>query len=183
MPDNPPKHQRFFAELKRRRVFRVMASYGAAAFAGLQVADILVPVLELPESVTKVVALVLLIGFPVAVVLEWAFEMGPEGVREYAAIYHGMVKYIDDEVGRVLKKLDELGLADNTLVIFTTDHGDMVGAHGCIGKSIFSFYDDLVRIPLLMRLPGRIPPGTRTGQIAASSGTTRATMACWMTVG
>jgi arylsulfatase A-like enzyme len=36
----------------------------------------------------------------------------------------------------------------------------MVGAHGCIGKSIFSFYDDLVRIPLLMRLPGRIKPGT-----------------------
>jgi len=85
--------------------------------------------------------------------------MGPEGIREYAAIYHGMVKYIDDQLGRVLKKLDELGLADETLVIFTTDHGDMVGAHGCIGKSIYSFYDDLVRIPLVMRLPGRIQPG------------------------
>ncbi|MHC4399908.1 MAG: sulfatase-like hydrolase/transferase [Planctomycetota bacterium] len=86
--------------------------------------------------------------------------MGPEGIREYAAIYHGMVKYIDDQLGRILKRLDELSLADNTLVIFTTDHGDMVGAHGCIGKSIFSFYDDLVRIPLLMRLPGVIEPGT-----------------------
>lgn len=86
--------------------------------------------------------------------------MGPEGVREYAAIYHGMVKYIDDQVGRVLKKLDDLGLAENTLVLFTSDHGDMVGAHGCIGKSIFSFYDDLVRIPLAMRLLGRIRPGT-----------------------
>jgi len=86
--------------------------------------------------------------------------MGPEGIREYAAIYHGMVKYIDDQVGRVLKKLDDLGLANNTLVIFTSDHGDMVGAHGCIGKSIFSFYDDLVRVPLLMRLPGRVRPGT-----------------------
>ncbi|MBN2473346.1 MAG: sulfatase-like hydrolase/transferase [Pirellulales bacterium] len=86
--------------------------------------------------------------------------MGPAGVREYAAIYHGMVKYIDDQVGRVLGKLDELGLADNTLVLFTTDHGDMAGAHGCVGKSIFSFYDDLVRIPLVMRLPGRIASGT-----------------------
>ncbi|MBM3333579.1 sulfatase-like hydrolase/transferase [Candidatus Sumerlaeota bacterium] len=85
---------------------------------------------------------------------------GPEGIREYAAIYHGMVKYMDDEVGRVLKKLDELGLAQNTLVLFTSDHGDMVGAHGCIGKSIASCFDDLVRIPLLMRLPGRIKPGT-----------------------
>jgi len=86
--------------------------------------------------------------------------MGPDGVREYAAIYHGMVKYIDDQVGRILKKLDDLGLAENTLVIFTTDHGDMVGAHGCIGKSVAGFYDDLVRIPLAMRLPGRIKPGT-----------------------
>ncbi len=86
--------------------------------------------------------------------------MGTEGIAEYAAIYHGMVKYIDDQVGRVLRKLDELGLADNTLVVFTSDHGDMVGAHGCIGKSIFSIYDDLVRIPLVMRLPRRIRPGT-----------------------
>lgn len=86
--------------------------------------------------------------------------MGPEGIREYAAIYHAMVKYIDDEIGRVLAKLESLGLADNTLVVFTTDHGDMAGAHGCIGKSIRSFFDDLVRIPLAMRLPGRIKPGT-----------------------
>lgn len=85
---------------------------------------------------------------------------GEEGRREYAAIYHGMVKYIDDQVGRILKKVDELGLTDNTLVIFTSDHGDMVGAHGCIGKSITGIYDDLLRIPLMMRLPGRIKPGT-----------------------
>jgi adenylate cyclase len=74
-------YQRLFAELKRRRVFRVMAVYGAAAWAVLQVADILVPVLELPESVTRIVALFLLLGFPVAILLEWAFELGPEGVR------------------------------------------------------------------------------------------------------
>ncbi|MFB3825165.1 MAG: sulfatase [Bryobacteraceae bacterium] len=85
---------------------------------------------------------------------------GEEGVREYTAIYHGMVKYMDDQIGRVLGKLDELGLAGNTLVIFTSDHGDMAGAHGCIGKSIFGFFDDLVRIPLCMRFPGRIKPGS-----------------------
>jgi arylsulfatase A-like enzyme len=88
---------------------------------------------------------------------------GEEGLREYAAIYHGMVKYIDDQIGRVLGKLDQLGLAENTLVLFTTDHGDMVGAHGCIGKSILSFFDDLVRIPLCIRFPGRIKPGTVVG--------------------
>ena len=85
---------------------------------------------------------------------------GPEGLREFAAIYHGMVKYIDDQVGRVLKKLDDLGLSENTLVLFTSDHGDMAGAHGCIGKTIFSIYDDLVRIPLSVRFPGRIKAGT-----------------------
>jgi len=89
---------------------------------------------------------------------------GPDGLREYAAIYHGMVKYIDDQLGRVLKKLDDLGLTENTLVVFTTDHGDMVGAHGCVGKSVGGFYDDLVRIPLVMRLPGRIKPGTTVDQ-------------------
>lgn len=87
--------------------------------------------------------------------------MGPPGLREYAAIYFGMVQYIDDQVGRILQKLDELGLTNNTLVIFTSDHGDMVGAHGCIGKSLPGFYDDLVRIPLLVRLPGRIKAGTQ----------------------
>ncbi|MFP4058391.1 MAG: sulfatase [Candidatus Brocadiia bacterium] len=86
--------------------------------------------------------------------------MGDEGIREYIAVYHGMVQYIDDQVGRILDRLDALGLAGNTLVVFTTDHGDMVGAHGCIGKSIASFFDDLVRLPLAMRFPGRIPPGT-----------------------
>jgi len=45
---------------------------------------------------------------------------GPEGIREYVAIYHGMVKYIDDQVGRILERLDALGLADNTLVSSTT---------------------------------------------------------------
>ena len=45
-------------------------------------------------------------------------------------------------------------------MIFITDHGDMVGAHGCIGKSVLGFYDDLVRIPFVMRLPGAIRPGT-----------------------
>lgn len=92
---------------------------------------------------------------------------GEEGIREYAAIYHGMVKYVDDQIGRILQKLDELGLTDETLIVFTSDHGDMVGAHGCIGKSITSFYDDLVRIPLLLRLPGVIPSGARVNQFVS----------------
>jgi hypothetical protein len=76
-----PAHQRFFAELKRRRVFRVMAVYGAVGFALLQALDLLMPALLLPEWTYRLVAVLLLVGFPVAVVLAWAFESTPEGIR------------------------------------------------------------------------------------------------------
>ena len=79
-----PGYQRFFAELKRRRVFRVMAVYGAVAFVILQVADIALPGLGLPEwTITLILALTLL-GFPFAIVLAWAFDMTPEGMQRTA---------------------------------------------------------------------------------------------------
>ncbi len=76
-----PAHQRLFAELKRRKVFRVMAVYGVVGFVLLQVVDLVVPALLLPEWTYRLVALLLFLGFPVAVVLAWAFELTPEGVR------------------------------------------------------------------------------------------------------
>ena len=72
-------YQRLLAELKRRKVFRVAAVYGAVAFVVLQVADILVPALHLPESFTTGVALLSMLGFPIALVLAWAFESTPSG--------------------------------------------------------------------------------------------------------
>jgi TolB-like protein len=80
MPHSPA-YQRFFAELKRRRVFRVMAVYGVVGFVVLQVVDLAVPALLLPDWSYRLVALILLIGFPVAIVLAWAFELTPEGVQ------------------------------------------------------------------------------------------------------
>ncbi|MBK5098701.1 MAG: hypothetical protein JJE01_13020, partial [Gemmatimonadetes bacterium] len=76
-----PGYQRFLAELKRRRVFRVMAVYGAVGFVLLQVVELLVPALLLPEWTYRFVALLLLVGFPVAIVLAWAFESTPDGVK------------------------------------------------------------------------------------------------------
>jgi arylsulfatase A-like enzyme len=73
------------------------------------------------------------------------------------SIYYGMVTEVDDWVGKILQHLDELGLADNTLVIFTSDHGEMLGDHGMHGK--FVFYEGSVHVPLLLRLPGVIPAG------------------------
>ena len=83
MTDNQG-YQRFFAELKRRRVFRVMAVYGIVGFVLLQIVDLAVPALLLPEWTYRFVALLLLLGFPVAIVLAWALEMTPEGVRRTA---------------------------------------------------------------------------------------------------
>jgi len=76
-----PAYQRFLAELKRRHVFRVMAVYGAVGFVLLQVVELLVPALLLPEWTYRLVALLLLVGFPIAIVLAWAFESTPDGMK------------------------------------------------------------------------------------------------------
>ena len=68
------------------------------------------------------------------------------------AYYYTMVRLIDQQMGRILAALDETGQADNTLVIFTTDHGELLGDHGLWMKGPFH-YEPLIRIPLLMRWP------------------------------
>lgn len=74
-------YQQFFAELKRRHVFKVAAIYGGVSFALLQVADPLASALRLPDTFVPFVVALLLLGFPVALVLAWAFEVTPEGVQ------------------------------------------------------------------------------------------------------
>jgi arylsulfatase A-like enzyme len=85
---------------------------------------------------------------------------GEAGCREYLRCYYARVSMMDWCIGRILEALDELGLSDRTLVIFTSDHGNMLGQHGMLEKSSLAFYDDLMRVPLLMRLPGRIRAGS-----------------------
>ncbi|HEC41571.1 MAG TPA: DUF229 domain-containing protein [Bacteroides sp.] len=82
----------------------------------------------------------------------------PENIQFFTSEYYAMVKEVDDWVGKILDKLDELGLTDNTLVVFTSDHGEMLGAHGMYSKMVF--YEESAHIPLLIRFPGRIEPGT-----------------------
>jgi len=92
----------------------------------------------------------------------WSREMvrtlGDPGLREFLRIYYASVKLVDDQVGRVLHALEETGRLDNALVVFTADHGDMVGGHGMIWKSNGSFYDEIMRVPLLMRCPRLFRP-------------------------
>ncbi len=75
--------------------------------------------------------------------------------RNIATMY-GMVTMLDKYVGRILERLDRLGLSENTLVCFTSDHGDFWGQHGLTAKAIHH-YEDLLRVPLIVRLPGIIP--------------------------
>ena len=74
------------------------------------------------------------------------------------AAYYAMIELIDDQVGRVLDALQDSGQADDTLVIFTSDHGEMLGDHGLIQKGC-RFYEGLVRVPLILAWPGTILAG------------------------
>jgi arylsulfatase A-like enzyme len=82
----------------------------------------------------------------------------PKMIKYMIANYYALVKEIDEWVGQILAKLDELELRENTMVIFTSDHGEMLGSHGMREKNIF--YEESVRVPLMIRFPGEITPGT-----------------------
>ena len=75
------------------------------------------------------------------------------------ARYLGTVGLLDSQVGRVLDALERLGLAEHTVVVYTTDHGDMCGSHGMVDKHMV-MYDDVIRVPLIVRWPaGNAPHG------------------------
>ena len=71
------------------------------------------------------------------------------------AAYYAMIELIDDQVGRMLDALRDRGQHQNTLVVFTSDHGEMLGDHGLIQKGC-RFYEGLVRVPLILAWPGSI---------------------------
>jgi choline-sulfatase len=80
----------------------------------------------------------------------------PEQVRIALAAYHGMVSFLDDNIGRVLRALEEAGLAETTRVIYTTDHGDNLGTRHLWGKSVH--YEEAAAIPMIIAGPD-IPAG------------------------
>ncbi len=85
-------------------------------------------------------------------------EINAEDKRRARAAYYANVEHVDEQVGRILKTLEATGQLDNTLVIYCTDHGDMIGAKGAWGKC--TYYDDAARIPMIARLPGVVPAGS-----------------------
>ncbi len=83
-------------------------------------------------------------------------------IREIVRTYYAMVTFVDNEVGRILAQLDALGLRQNTLIVFTSDHGEMLGDHRLLLKGPM-MYEGAVRVPLILNWPGRLPAGRRRG--------------------
>lgn len=81
-----------------------------------------------------------------------------EDVAKNIAMMYGMMTMLDTYIGKILDKLEELGLAEDTLVVFTTDHGDFWGQHGLNAKAIHH-YEDLLKVPMMVSMPGTIPQG------------------------
>ena len=79
-------------------------------------------------------------------------------IRQHIADYYGMISHLDAQIGRLLDALAATGHAENTIVVYTADHGLAVGQHGLLGKQ--NVYDHSLRVPLIIRGPG-IPAGQR----------------------
>jgi arylsulfatase A-like enzyme len=91
-------------------------------------------------------------------------EMDEHDHRLIRAAYLAMVDLIDDQVGRLLDALEETGQRENTIVIFGSDHGEMLGDHGIYLKGPY-FYEPAIRVPLIVSWPGEIPTGRRSSAL------------------
>ena len=87
----------------------------------------------------------------------------PEAVQNQNAIYYAMISHLDSWVGKILDQLQARGLADNTLVIFTSDHGLARGSHGLLGKQ--NVYEHSLKVPMILRGPGITAGGRSTSPI------------------
>lgn len=97
-------------------------------------------------------------------VAEWFSYIGvdPELTARSRAAYYGLITYCDDRLGVVLEALEDSGQHEDTLVVYTSDHGDSAGEHGMWTKQ--TFYEDSVGILMQIRWPGRVDPGRRVKQ-------------------
>ena len=92
--------------------------------------------------------------------------MDPELLRRAVRYTYALVHQLDRAVGAILAALEAAGLADDTIVAFTSDHGDFLGDHGCLRKA-FAASDSLLRVPLIIRAPGSSLPGRVTPPVSA----------------
>lgn len=91
-------------------------------------------------------------------------DIAPEQWRKIKAFYYAVITHIDDQIGRILAALDKTGLRENTMVVFTADHGDHLGDHGQIGKGTPG-WDSCCHVPLLVSYPAGIKQGLRREEL------------------
>jgi arylsulfatase A-like enzyme len=94
-------------------------------------------------------------------------ETSLQEMRRLLSVYYAMISSLDHNVGRILDRLQELGLEEETLVLFMSDNGYMHGEHRMLSKGPM-LYEELVRTPMIMRWPGRITPGTKVQALVSS---------------
>ncbi|MCL5746326.1 MAG: sulfatase-like hydrolase/transferase [Acidobacteria bacterium] len=92
-------------------------------------------------------------------------DLPPETIRRARAAYYGLVTHFDRLVGTVMSALRNSGLDRNTIVIYTSDHGDMAGENGMWWKN--SFYEGSVTVPLMVSFPGTFPSGAKVREIVS----------------
>lgn len=90
-----------------------------------------------------------------------------EDIRRSISIYYAMTRFVDDGIGRILDALERTGLRDDTIVVFTADHGDFMGEHDMIVKGGV-FYDCLVRVPLIISWPGHVTENLRDSSMVST---------------
>jgi len=95
-------------------------------------------------------------------VLDWRPNVGENrgSANHDPRCYYAMIVNVDDNMGRLMRFLDESGLAENTILVFTADHGEMLGSHNRFNKMVP--YEEAVSVPLIIRWPRRTPAGART---------------------
>ncbi len=85
-------------------------------------------------------------------------------MRKAIAIYYGMISFMDHWIGKTLDALEKSGQLDNTLIVFTSDHGHFIGQHGLVAKGPFH-YEDVVRVPFIAAWKGHLPAGVESEQL------------------
>ena len=81
-----------------------------------------------------------------------------KNIQAALAKYYGLVSEVDHHVGRIIETLEQTGQIENTIIVFTSDHGDMMGDQGLIGKGPMLF-DSVLRVPLIFYFPPALPAG------------------------
>lgn len=87
---------------------------------------------------------------------DWrSFDIGPDDIRKSRRAYYGNISYLDDKIGGILEVLEATGQTENTIIVFVSDHGDMLGEKGLWFK--MSFFEGSARVPLMIAAPGFEP--------------------------